>query len=327
MPEEMYSYYRSAMPSQDIAANESVLEGTDNHQVNIVAVIPAYNEELTIGSVLLLAFRYVNKCIVVDDGSNDRTSEIARTAGATVIVLPKNQGKAYALFEGLNAARILRPEIVVLLDADGQNNPDEIPALIVPIINGNADLVIGSRFLGKASEIPAYRKIGQKTLNYATNLQSEYDGTDSQSGFRALSRKAMDHLNFSSEGYNIESDMISHFMHKGLVIAEVPISVRYDVPNKHKKHPLAHGYDVIANIIGEIGYRRPLMFFGSLGILCILAGATAGFWAITFYYLNNMLPFGPTIAAVLFVILGMLLLISGLILNSLIAIMKRQRIV
>jgi hypothetical protein len=121
--------------------------------------------------------------------------------------------------------------------------------------------------------------------------------------------------------------MISHFMQKGLVIVEVPVSVRYDVPNKHKKNPLAHGYDVMANLIGEIGYRRPLMLFGILGLICIIVGASAGFWAISFYYLNNMMPFGPTIAAVLFIILGMLLMVSGLILNSLIAIMKRQRLI
>jgi glycosyltransferase involved in cell wall biosynthesis len=308
----------------DIKINQ---DETENRQVTIVAVIPAFNEELTIGSVLLLSAKHVSQCIVVDDGSSDRTSEIVRRAGATAIVLPENRGKAYALFKGLDAVRILKPDIVVLLDADGQNNPAEIPTLIAPIINGEADLVIGSRFLSTTSDIPAYRKIGQKTLNYATNMQSEYEGTDSQSGFRALSKKSLDYFDFTSEGYNIESDMISHFMQKGLVIVEVPISVRYDVPNKHKKNPLAHGYDIIANIIGEIGYRRPLMFFGSLGILCILAGATAGFWAISFYYLNNMLPFGPTIAAVLFVILGMLLLVSGLILNSLIAIMKRQRLI
>lgn len=307
----------------DINTNQ---DETGLTQITIVAVIPAYNEELTIGSVLLLAANHVGKCIVVDDGSGDRTTEIARRAGATVIVLPENRGKAYTLFKGLDAARSLNPDIVVLMDADGQNNPAEIPALVAPIIRNEADLVIGSRFLSTSSEIPAYRKIGQKTLNYATNVQSEYEGTDSQSGFRALNRKAQDHFDFASEGYNIESDMISHFMQKGLAIVEVPISVRYDVPNKHKKNPLTHGYDILANLIGEIGYRRPLMFFGSLGILCIIAGATAGFWAISFYYLNNMLPFGPTIAAVLFVILGMLLLVSGLILNSLIAIMKRQRL-
>lgn len=314
------------MQVSDLAETKIIQDETENRPVIIVAVIPAYNEELTIGSVLLLTAKYVDQCIVVDDGSSDRTAEISRAAGATVIVLPENRGKAYALFKGLDAAPVFSPDIVVLMDADGQNDPAEIPTLVAPIIRKEAELVIGSRFLGTASDIPAYRKIGQKTLNYATNMHSEYAGTDSQSGFRALSKRALNHFDFASEGYNIESDMISHFMQKGLVIVEVPVSVRYDVPNKHKKNPLTHGYDVIANIIGEIGYRRPLMFFGILGILCILAGTTAGFWAISFYYLNNMLPFGPTIASVLFVILGMLLLISGLILNSLIAIMKNQRL-
>ena len=317
----------STMTVSDLADTKIIPDETERTHDNIVAVIPAYDEELTIGSVLLLTAKHVDRCIVVDDGSTDRTTEIARAAGATVIVLPENRGKAHALFTGLDAVRTLDPDIVVLIDADGQNNPAEIPVLIAPITRNEADLVIGSRFLGTTSDIPAYRKIGQKTLDYTTNLHTEYEGTDSQSGFRALSKKALNYFNFISEGYNIESDMISHFMQKGLVIVEVPISVRYDVPNKHKKNPMAHGYDVMANLIGEIGYRRPLMLFGVLGFACILVGASAGFWALSFYYMTNMLPFGPTIAAVLFVILGMLLLVSGLILNSLIAIMKRQRLI
>lgn len=314
------------MPVSDLAETKITKDESENRQVIIVAVIPAYNEELTIGSVLLLSAKYVDQCIVIDDGSSDRTSGISSAAGATVITHPENRGKAYALFKGLDVARRHQPDVVVFMDADGQNNPAEIPTLVAPIIRNEADLVIGSRFLGTVSDIPAYRKIGQKTLNYVTNMHTEYEGTDSQSGFRALSKKALNHFDFTSEGYNIESDMISHFMQKGLVIVEVPVSVRYDVPNKHKKNPLAHGYDVMANLIGEIGYRRPLLLFGILGLACIIIGASAGFWAISFYYLNNILPFGPTIAAVLFVILGMLLMVSGLILNSLIMIMKKQRL-
>ena len=109
-------------------------------------IIPAYNEELTIGSVVALAKKY-GDVLVVDDGSGDRTSEIAREAGAIVIRHNTNMGKGAALKTGFEYALSREYEIVVTLDADGQHNPDEIPLLMEPIIRGEADLVIGSRYL------------------------------------------------------------------------------------------------------------------------------------------------------------------------------------
>ena len=193
-------------------------------------------------------------------------------------------------------------------------------------MKGEADLVIGSRFLNKNCKIPKYRVLGQKILNVFTNMGSNCKVSDSQSGFRALSRRALEYLDFVSEGYSIESDMIAHFSSKGLIIKEVPISVRYEVPHKHKKNPFAHGLSVLSNIVGLIGYRRPLLSFGIPGLISVLIGLIFGFMAFSEYYVTNKLPYAPSIACGLFLILGLLLVIAGLILNSLVQLMKFYRL-
>ena len=290
-----------------------------------IAIIPAYNEELSIGSVVLQTKHFVNYVIVVDDGSTDNTSFIAEAAGAEVIRISQNSGKAAAMMKGFERARELNPAIVVMLDGDGQHNPAEIPNLVKPVLAGKADMVIGSRFLIQGNNIPRYRKFGQKTLDVATQMSSGYPSTDSQSGFRAISRKGLICLNFISEGYNIESDMITHFLQKGLVISEVPITVKYDVANGHKKNALSHGYEVLSHLVGLLGYRRPLLTFGVPGAVLVIIGLVTGSWAFATYHASTRLPFGPTIVSALFLMLGLLLVTSGLILNSLVQIVKRER--
>jgi glycosyltransferase involved in cell wall biosynthesis len=292
---------------------------------DIVAVIPAYNEELTIGSVVVLTARTASKILVVDDGSVDRTSEIASRAGAEVIRLDKNQGKAKALMTGLKTARALNPAVVVLLDADGQNNPSEIAEVIRPVLEKKADLVIGSRFINRVSGVPKYRRIGQKTLDYTHNLGSAFKTTDSQSGFRALSPAALQNLDFSSEDYNIESDMIHYFSEKGLTLVEVPVTVRYDVPHMHKSHPLSHGWSLIANLVGFIGYRKPLLSFGVSGLIFTTLGTLLGFWAFQIYDTTHKFPIAHSMMSMLLIILGLLMISSGLILNTLILIVRTPR--
>jgi len=169
----------------------------------VIVVIPAYNEELVIGSLVLKASRLVEKVIVVDDGSTDNTAHVARLAGAEVIRLRENQGKSHALLAGLNRAREIGCAVAVTLDGDGQHKTREIPVVAQPVLEGKADLVIGSRFLGKTNGVPAHRRVGQKTLDLYTRIGSRQACTDSQSGFRALSKKALDNLDFTSYGYGI----------------------------------------------------------------------------------------------------------------------------
>jgi glycosyltransferase involved in cell wall biosynthesis len=292
----------------------------------LYAVLPAYNEELVIGSVVLRTKQYVNHVIVVDDGSSDRTAEVAKLAGAEVIQLEHNTGKAYAILLGLRRARELGCTVAVMLDADGQHDPREIQRVAGLVSSGKSDLVIGSRFLEKNSVIPPYRQIGQKILDLFTNMGAKSKVTDSQSGFRALSCQAMDNLDFRSDRYNIESDMIAHFSALGLSIMEVPISVNYEVPNKHKKHPLTHGVSVLTRLINLIGYRRPLLLFGVLGTFLVIVGLSTVFYAFREYTTTSTFPFAISMVSMLLLNMGMLMIIAGLLLNTLLMMMKdRQR--
>lgn len=290
----------------------------------LAVVIPAYNEGLVIGSVVLQARQHAGCVIVVDDGSLDRTAAVARLAGADVIEMPENSGKAKAMMAGFARARSLGYETVVTLDGDGQHDPDEIPAVAAPVLAGEADLVIGSRFLDIKAEIPKYRIAGQKVLNGFTNLSTdgEFATTDSQSGFRALSRRALENLTFSSEGYNIESDMIAHFAPLNLRMTEVPISVTYDVPHKHKKNPVSHGFGVLARIVGLIGYKRPLLSFGIPGLFVTLFGIGAEIYTFSEYYRTAQFHYIVFTGGFAALILGLMLVTSGLILNSLVMITK-----
>jgi glycosyltransferase involved in cell wall biosynthesis len=291
----------------------------------LCAVLPAFNEELVIGSIVIRTKQYVNHVIVVDDGSSDRTAEVAKLAGAEVIHLEYNTGKAYAILLGLRRARETGCTVAVMLDADGQHNPKEIQRVAGLVIAGKADLVIGSRFLEKNGGIPAYRQVGQKILDLFTNMGAKTNVTDSQSGFRALSRKALENLDFKSDGYNIESDMIHHFSSLGFSIMEVPISVHYDVPNKHKKHPVTHGVGVLSRLINLISYRRPLLLFGITGFALIVIGVAAEIWVFTELYNSGPFHYILAIMSSSVVILGMLLMVTGLLLNTLMMMLTERR--
>lgn len=288
----------------------------------VAVVVPAYNEELVIGSVILRARQHADTVIVVDDGSSDHTAEIADLAGADVVRMPKNGGKASALMAGFDHAKEIGFDAIVMMDADGQHDPEEIPTVAAPVLEGKADLVIGSRFLGKKAKVPAYRRLGQEVLTLATNVGSACPTTDSQSGFRALSKKALDNLDFISDGYAIESDMIAHFAGRGLTITEVPISVRYDVPNQHKMNPLSHGFGVLTTIIGLIGYRRPMLSFGIPGLLLAGIGVSAELYTFSKFYETSQFHYIVFTGGLSALLLGLLLMTTGLILNSLVQIMK-----
>ncbi|AHF81411.1 glycosyltransferase family 2 protein [Thermococcus paralvinellae] len=283
----------------------------------VLIVIPAYNEELTIGSVVALAKEY-GDVLVVDDGSKDKTSKIAQEVGAIVLRHDVNKGKGQALKTGFDYALANDYDVVVCIDADGQHNPEEIPLLLKPILEDEADLVIGSRYLNGAHKtIPIYRRLGLWILNKTTVLASGVKITDSQSGFRALNRRALESLNLNSSGYNVESEMIHQLSEKNLRITEVPINVRYDVPNKHKKHPIAHGVGVLAKIVGLIGYKRPLLLFGVLSLISFIIAGILGYLALEPYYNGGNVYLTQAIGAGIFAIIGIQLFVAGLTLNVL----------
>jgi len=290
-----------------------------------LAGIPCFNEELTVGSLVLRTRAYVDDVLVVNDGSKDSTAKVASLAGAHVFSHVKNLGKSQAVMTAVDFALSQGYDVLVLLDGDGQHNPDEIPVLLDVVKTGQADCVIGSRFLGSATDIPYHRVMGQKVLNELTNIAAKNTTTDSQSGFRALNRKAMEALGAESEGYNIESDMIRRFSEKGLTVHEVPITVRYKVPNGNKQHAVTHGWDVFSHIISLIGYRRPLISFSIPGLIMTIVGLLLGFYSYSLYLEWGTFPYAYAFVSVVVFTLGVVMILTGLILNFLVLITKTIR--
>ncbi len=277
------------------------------NQHKILAAIPCYNEERFIGSVILKVKEYVDQVIVVDDGSNDATSEIAEAAGALVERHKVNRGKGVAVNTAFNLAREMGVDALVLIDGDGQHDPAEIPLLLHPVLDGEADVVIGSRFLRPDNRIPKYRAIGQRVLTLTTNLGSDVWLTDSQSGLRAFSRRAIELLFFNHSGLSVESEMQFLIKENNLRVTEVPITAKY--PDRAKRNPVAHGFGVLGKVLGLIGRRRPLLFFGLPGAITLAFGVGIGFIAV------QSPSIGYSLISVLLSVIGTLILFTGVMLH------------
>jgi glycosyltransferase involved in cell wall biosynthesis len=292
-------------------------------QPYVVAVVPAFNEERFIASVVLKTRDYANQVVVVDDGSSDRTAELARQAGAYVVQLEQNQGKAGALNAGFNVALRFKPTVIVCLDADAQHDPSEIPQVIKPVLLDEADVVIGSRFLEKKSDIPGWRKVGQHTLTAVTNLTSGLKITDSQSGYRAFSPGSVAILKFRTGGLSVESEMQFLIEDAGLRVTEVPISVMYQDGNK--RNPVIHGLHVLDAILSLAARRRPLAFFSLPGIILGFIGLIFGARVYLHMQQNKELLIGTALLTTLFIIGGILLGISGVLLHTFEHLVRRLR--
>jgi glycosyltransferase involved in cell wall biosynthesis len=257
----------------------------------------------------------VLRVIVVDDGSSDKTAEIAKLAGAEVLMHPNNRGKGAALKTGFQAAK--DADIIITLDSDGQHQPREIPRLLEPIIKGEADVVNGSRYLnGNGKETPSYRRVGQNVLDTATNISGKnLDVTDSQSGFRAFAGHTLPVFRFRSPDYTIESEMLIEAAKAGLRIKEVEISATYGEENYHKQNPIRHGVSVLVRVLQDMEFNRPLYYFTLPGVALMILGMISGVYFFD-RYLDGTLNFFPTMASALLIIFSSFMAFTGLILHT-----------
>jgi glycosyltransferase involved in cell wall biosynthesis len=266
--------------------------------------------------VVLGARQHALRVIVVDDGSQDKTAELAKLAGAQVLVHPQNMGKGAALKTGFHAAR--DADIIITMDSDGQHEAGQIPRLLDPLLKGEADVVNGSRYLNGNgdTETPAYRRVGQNVLDTATNISGKINVTDSQSGFRAFAGHSIPVFRFHSHDYTIESEMLIDAAKAGLRIVEVEISATYGEESHHKKNPISHGVSVLVRILQDMEFNRPLYYFTFPGLILVFAGMILGLKFFGEYLGGQMTTLLPTTLAALITILGTFMAFTGLILHS-----------
>jgi glycosyltransferase involved in cell wall biosynthesis len=282
---------------------------------NIVAIIPAYNEERFIGSVVLMTRRFASTVIVVDDGSIDATAEVAEAAGAKVFRHPNNRGKAQALNTGFLAARDYTPDVVVTLDADGQHRPEELATVIQPVVRGEADLVIGSRYLKSSCQVPRHRIWGHIFFNWLTKIASGVYASDSQSGFRAFSARAMSYAKFHSHGFSAEIEMQFIAGQQALKVVEVPVTIRYT--DKPKRPVIKQGLQVLNGALKLTARYRPLVYFGLPGLLFLLSGLGWGLEVFDCIKITQQPTVRHAFVCLIFLVAGLILVSTGFTLHSL----------
>jgi glycosyltransferase involved in cell wall biosynthesis len=318
-----YEYSRSKL--QD-SPDYAVTGGIEyDRESNLIIGIPTYNEEVGIGSVVLSAKAVASEVIVVDDGSSDDTVELAREAGATVIEHDENCGKGAAIKTLLGAVRDREFDTFVLLDGDGQHDPDEIPMVAEPVLDGDADLVIGSRYLDDETEdeTPTYRRFGQRILDILTLGPSQTKVTDSQSGFRALSPRAVDELTVTTDNFGVETEMIDLASRNDLTIAEQPIDARYEGIDGQTQNPLRHGLTVVVFVLQLVRDRHPLLFFGVPGLVFLTVGAYYGLDAVYVFRTTGVFYPAMVLVSGFSTVIGAIGLFLGLVLNRISNMLKR----
>ena len=240
--------------------------------MSILACIPAFNEGKIIDKVIKNCLKFADSVVVCDDGSTDNTYEIADSAGAEVIRHEKNIGKGESLRSLFKFARHSNHDIIVTIDGDGQFLPEEIPKLVKDIQKGQSDLVIGYRF-DDTTEMPDYRRFGNKLLDKMTNMVEEISVRDTQSGFRAYSKKVVDTIDFKMKGFGADAEILIDATKKGFRLSEEKITVIYDTGAKTStKNPISHTGEVISSLLEITAIRSPLKFIGIPGIVLIIAG-------------------------------------------------------
>jgi glycosyltransferase involved in cell wall biosynthesis len=286
----------------------------------VIVCVPAFNEANTIGAIIQNAKKFAYEVIVCDDGSIDNTSKVAEAAGAIVTRHEINKGYGSAIRTLFRTALEKDADFVITLDADGQHDPDQIPDVLQPLIEGEADIVIGSRFLDnkKNNDIPRYRAFGIKAITKFMHNDS-WSISDAQSGYRAYTKGAVAKLKLFEVGMSISTEILFRARENNFVIREIPIKIDYKVESSSTHNFLSHGLRVLASVIQFISLRIPLAFYGLPGIALLVVAAI---FANNVFVLFNETRFISTNMIMISLgsaIIGIVLLASGTILYTITA--------
>ena len=286
--------------------------------------IPAFNEEKNIAVLITQLKKITDKIIVCNDGSTDLTSKIAEEMGAIVINHEKNLGYGAAIRSIFLKSKDLNGDILVTFDADGQHRIEDINRVINPIINGESDLVIGSRFLDESEkEVPQHRKVGIKVITKITNVTIKKQLTDSQSGFRAYSKKVMNELNPSESGMGISTEILIKASAKNFRISEVPIKILYN-GDTSTHNPISHGSSVLLSTIKFTSIEHPLKFYGIPSMIFFAIGLFFTYLSIEYYADVGRLNTNLTLVGAGGILIAVVLLITSILLYSLVSVVREK---
>ena len=292
--------------------------------MKVIVGIPAFNEEKNIGPIITNLKKKYDHILVCDDGSSDSTAVIASDMGANVVKHSKNLGYGSAIKTIFNEAKKTDCDILVTFDADGQHQISEIDNILQPILENTADIVIGSRFLGKTKNLPKYRKFGIKTITGLTNVMTGSNISDSQSGFRSYSQKVLQEISPIESGMGISTEILIKATNKKMRITEIPITISYE-NNTHSKEPISHGTSVVITTVKHVAIERPLLYYGVTGLFFLALGLVFGTWALQIYSEEKVFMTNIALIGICGIILGTVLLISGTILFSISNLIKATK--
>jgi len=248
--------------------------------LKVVIGMPAFNESKKIEEIIQKIKKKADYIIICNDGSTDSTGEIAKKMGVIVINHEKNLGYGSAIKSIFLKAKEIEADILITFDADGQHRVEDIQSVIQPIIDGDADIIIGSRFLKEHNtDMPKYRKIGIKTITNLTNLGSEIKLTDSQSGFRAYHKRVISHITPSENGMGVSTEILIKAKKEQFRIKEISIKVSYE-GDTSTHDPISHGVSVVLSTIKFISIEHPLKFYGISGLGFLGIGLLIIIWMV-----------------------------------------------
>lgn len=278
-----------------------------------MAGIPAYNVEKTIRHVVETSGKYVDKVIVVDDGSKDMTAKMSEEAGAVVIRHKKNRGIGAARTAILRKAVEMNADVLVMLDGDGQHDPNDISRLIEAMLKDDADICVGYRMAEKG-HMPLYRRFGLWILNKSISLAVGEKIRDTQSGFMAFSKRAMKEIKFTEGGMAIAVEFWYQVIRKGLTFQEVPVVINYRQVNGSNVNPFLHGLTISNLLVKKIARQRPFLFLGLPGLIIFIVSLVLMGVVLNTYLVTRELALGLMIPSILGIMVGVLLILVSLLL-------------
>ena len=214
----------------------------------IIAVIPAFNEATRVAGVIEDAKKYADRVVVVDDGSTDETASVAGREGALVLRHIQNGGAGAATMTGIEAARALGATIIITLDADGQHDPADIPLLLKPVQDGNADIVFANRF-GQRNRIPFIRRVANGIGNVVTFLTTGKWVSDSQCGFKVLGPRSVAEIDLRMSGFEFCSEIVRECVQHKWRAAQIPTKVLYSEYTMAKGQSFSNGIKTALKIL------------------------------------------------------------------------------